>query len=470
MPSETTRGMDWLLGCALGALALSCGGGPRDGEPSRSVVLVTCDTLRRDALEPYGAPAGCSPSLARLAEEALVFEDAWSGASSTLPALSSLFTRRTPDELGVTAGNRLLLGPEVVTLTERLSEAGIETAAFVSNAVLRRFPTPIGEVALAQGFEHYDDRMVAKERNRRLLERSAPDTVRAALDWLDAREDPLRPSFLWLHFIEPHGPYTSGEPLALEGEEPTAELPLGTTDRGLGEIPRYQDLGGERDPAAYRAAYRGEVRYLDAAIGDLLDGLRTRGHLDRSTFVLSADHGESLGERDWWFTHGQSLAPELVRVPLIVRVPGATIRGRRAGLVGPFALHDTLLSSAGVLPPERSVTTPGAEHWDPLVVQQRGRPGTATHETAVTDGRFRLTWDGAGGERLTDLWSDPAEERDLRSQRPGVADRLRERFRSFGEQRRALPEVRALHVNDVFDLRAAAQHGRELEALGYGGD
>jgi arylsulfatase A-like enzyme len=464
-----------LLLASLTPVLAGCSGEVRPPEP-RSVILVTCDTLRRDALEPYGAAPGCTPHLARLAQEAVVFDQAWSAAPSTLPSLSSLFTRRTPDELGVTSGNRMLLPPEVDTLTERLREAGLETAAVVSNAVLRRFPTPIGEVALAQGFDHYDDRMTAKERNRQLFERSAPDTVAAGLQWLDARKDPEGPVFLWLHFIEPHGPYTSGEPLALsEDDALPAALPLGEDDRGLGQIPRYQALGEERAPARYRAAYRGEVRHLDQALGVLLEGLRQRGLLETATLVVTADHGESLGEGDWWFSHGQSLAPELLRVPLLIRAPGGSAPARRSQLAGPFAVHDAILAAAGALPASRSLLAPGpsrgsAPSGSALVVQARGRPGTATHELAITDGRFRLAWTAGGEERLHDLWDDPEETRDLSASWPQVAQDLRRRYLGELDARAGLPAVEALHVNDIFDLRAAAKHAEELEALGYGGD
>ena len=464
-----------LLLASLTPVLAGCSGEVRPPEP-RSVILVTCDTLRRDALEPYGAAPGCTPHLARLAQEAVVFDQAWSAAPSTLPSLSSLFTRRTPDELGVTSGNRMLLPPEVDTLTERLREAGLETAAVVSNAVLRRFPTPIGEVALAQGFDHYDDRMTAKERNRQLFERSAPDTVAAGLQWLDARKDPEGPFFLWLHFIEPHGPYTSGEPLALpEDDALPAALPLGEDDGGLGQIPRYQALGEEQAPARYRAAYRGEVRHLDRALGELLEGLAQRGLTQTATLVLTADHGESLGEGNWWFTHGQSLAPELLRVPLLVRAPGGSTPARRSQLAGPFEVHDTLLAAAGALPTSRSLLSPGASRGSApsaagLLVQARGRPGTPTHEVGITDGRFRLAWTAGGEERLHDLWDDPEEVRDLSARRPQVAQELRKRYLDQLDARSGLPVVEALHINDIFDLRAAAKHAEELEALGYGGD
>lgn len=463
-----------LAACLLPALAGCTAEAP--APPGRSVILVTCDTLRRDALEPYGAAPGCTPNLARLAEEAVVFEQAWSAAPSTLPSLSSLFTRRTPDELGVTAGNRMLLPPEADTLAERLGEAGLETAAVVSNAVLRRFPTPIGDVALAQGFDHYDDRMAARERNRQLFERGAPDTVAAALRWLDGREEPGRPFFLWLHFIEPHGPYTAGEPLTLpeDGALPAA-LPLGEDDGGLGRIPRYQALGEERAPAHYRAAYRGEVHHLDQALGVLLEGLTQRGILETATLVLTADHGESLGEGDWWFSHGQSLAPELLRVPLLIRAPGGSVPARRSQLAGPFAVHDTVLAAAGALPSSRGLLAAGVRGGGPdagggLVVQARGRPGTPTHEVGIANDRFRLVWTGGGEERLHDLWDDPEELRDLSASRPRVAQELRKRYLGQRDARAGLPSIEALHVNDVFDLREAARHAQELEALGCGGD
>ena len=313
MANETTRRSGWLLGCAVGALALSCGGGQADGGSRR---------LRR----PRRPATPCGVTLSSPTGPRLDAVPAWRfwprrRWSSRTPGPappprcphSSLFTRRTPDELGVTAGNRMLLGPEVVTLTERLSEAGFETAAFVS-ARCRRFPTPIGDVALAQGFEHYDDRMAAKERNRRLLERNAPDTVRAALDWLDAGGSaaplvPLAP----LHRAPVGG--TPLEPLELAGTRPLARSPWG------------RPIGARGDPALpgpRRRAGGGLPRRLSrrggALPGTRPSGTSSGGSARAGTWIArpsscrrtTASPGASA---TGWFTHGQSLAPELVRVP-----------------------------------------------------------------------------------------------------------------------------------------------------------
>jgi len=166
------------------------------------VFLLTVDTLRADRLAVYGSGRSLTPRLDGLAAESLVFEHAYAPAPFTLPSVSSLHTGRHPLVTGVTSNLGVI--PEAVpTLAERLQQAGWRTGAVVSNFALRRV------TGLDRGFDHYDDRFNQVERNRNQPERIAQDTREAALALLDRMmEAGEAPVFLWVHFQDPHGPYT----------------------------------------------------------------------------------------------------------------------------------------------------------------------------------------------------------------------------------------------------------------------
>jgi arylsulfatase A-like enzyme len=222
----------------------------------------------------------------------------------------------------------------------------------VSNFVLRK------GTALERGFDLYDDRFPQTEAVRGLPERTATSTTDDALEMLDrliAMEGERL--FLWVHYQDPHGPYTPPEGYReryLEAERRRADgsrvLGFGRGHSGLGRIPAYQRLGDRSDPAFYRAGYNAEVHYTDEQIGRLLDGVETRGLLADAVIVFLADHGESLGEDGYWFSHGEYLTDPLVRVPAFVRVPGRTAR-RREDVAALVDLVPTLLRIFGVPTP-----------------------------------------------------------------------------------------------------------------------
>src|SRR5262249_42822488 len=157
---------------------------------------------------------------------------------------------------------------------------------------------------------------------------------------------PAQPWFLWVHFMDPHGPYDS-PPSATEGLGVDAladkELPFSTTNYGLGVIPKYQQLDDLHRAREYRRRYLGEVQSTDAQIGRLLDLLDSSGLRQSTLVLLTADHGESLGEHDYYFQHGWFPYEESLHVPLIVRFPG--IAPRRVG--GPVSLVDVLPTVLG---------------------------------------------------------------------------------------------------------------------------
>lgn len=325
----------------LTALVLACSGGDR---PPPDVLLVTIDTLRADWVHAYGFGAETTPRIDALAARGAVFENAIAAASLTAPAHASIMTSRYAREhsIGTLNGETRLDGIE--TLAERFREAGYETGAFVSNVVLRR------RSGLDRGFDVYDDELVRGEQNRKAyFERIAADTAARATRWLAERGD--APVFLWLHLQDPHGPYTPPDdyrdrigawPLRLT--RPLAALDANTGQAG---IPAYQRLGDERRPEVYAGRYAEELLYADHQVGEVVAAIEARAGERGSVVLLTADHGESMGELGWYFQHGHATTPDLVRVPMIVVAP--EVRPRRVeALVSHVDIAPTLLELAGL--------------------------------------------------------------------------------------------------------------------------
>lgn len=313
---------------ALGALTLlpACADGP---ELPPLLLIVTVDTLRADRLGAFGSTLDLTPNLDALAAESILFERAYATASFTLPSVASIFTGRYPEELGI-RDNESAVPATAPSLATVLRAAGWRTGAVVSNFVLR------STSGLAVGFDVFDDEFNARESTRGWPERPAADTTDAALVVLDALSKHPGPLLLWVHYQDPHGPYTPPPGTRAPLESAAAASPLGarvlsvrSDSLGIGGIPDYQFLDDRRDAAFYLAGYNAEVRETDRAIGALLDGVRARGLLDEAVVVFSADHGEGLGEDDYWFAHGELLSDPLVNVPFMLRVPGRSAARRQ---------------------------------------------------------------------------------------------------------------------------------------------
>lgn len=242
--------------------------------PAADVLLVMVDTLRADGFTFYGGATPRMPRTEEFARRSHFVTDAWTNSTWTRPSVASFLTGQLPEHLGVLdEDDRLPAG--VGTLAERFTERGYETAAFVTN------PHIGANWGFARGFEHFYEL-----KSRRAYLR-AEGVTRRVETWLRSRETGERPLFLYVHFMDPHLPYLSG-----------ARPFLGSFDvRAYGE----------------------ELRYLDRHLAELLNGFE--GRFDQTGVVIvTSDHGEELGEHGR-FGHGQSVYPELTRIPLIVKIP-----------------------------------------------------------------------------------------------------------------------------------------------------
>lgn len=423
-----TRAM--AIGTALLALsAAACG-------PSSSqhlLLLLSVDTLRADRIGAYGSPLGLTPNLDALLAQSQLFTAAYAPCAYTLPSVSALLTGRYPEELGMQT-NSSLLDSGFQTLASVLRLYGWRTGAVVSNYVLRK------QSGVDNGFQHYDDTFPQREANRLQPERIAADTTAAALAMLDRLREGAGANaslFLWVHYQDPHGPYRPPRGYRerfLEAERGAPEgdrtLRHGNDNLGLGEIPDYQYLPGQHQSAFYRAGYAGEIAYLDDEVGRLFEGLDGRGLWDDAIIAFTADHGEGMGERDYWFAHGEYLIDPLVRVPLAIRVPDRPSR-RREELASLVDLFPTLLGVAGVSAPGgypgRDLLAPGSADPSRAVYLATLRGSTVPRYGLVAEG-WKYVVEDAGETPVEALYRIEADEHDQAAEAPEVLRAMRERL------------------------------------------
>ena len=434
---------------------------PAEERSRPDVLLITIDTLRADYVHAYGFPLEITPSIDALAERGVLFENAIAAATLTAPAHASIMTSRYVREHSIGSRNGDTRLDELSTLAESFSEAGYATAAFVSNAVLRR------RIGLDRGFDTYDDELPSREQNRgNYFERIAEETAGEALEWLALQPD-VQPVFIWLHLQDPHGPYTPPEDWAGRvGDFPLAiRRPLGTRQGNSGRagIPHYQTQGEETDPAFYAGRYAEEIQYADHWAGQVIAALEGHGEERGSVILLTADHGESLGENGWFFQHGQSTAPELARVPLILAAPGLD-RARVQTPVSHVDIAPTLIALAGL--PE----LPGARG---LVLQQEFPPVEVGEGRLIfcdTDGESAVYGPGSWTRVAGSIASDIASETVHVTRSESI------RLTETGKWRPADTDLRALGgLEKYLEARAPLvvagpmepEHIEELRALGY---
>lgn len=377
------------------------------------VIVFMIDTLRADRLGTYGYERPTSPRIDRFAGEAVLFAEAVAPSAWTKPTVASIFTGLHPPSHGVVELNRIL-APGLDTMAELFSQSGYETAGFVT------ITTVSSAFGYEQGFDRYEEMLERDDLPG--LHEPAERVVDVALDWIDARPDPDRPFFLYVHVSDPHAPYVPPAPYAerfAPGVEPLDEADLAAAPESelQGIAARASDL------------YDAEVAYVDEQFGRFVDELRDRGILQRSTVVLMADHGEEFLDHGGW-GHGRTLHGELVRVPLILRLPDErAVTGRVAARVRQVDILPTLLALNGLPPPDRGEGAsmvplldadglPRAAHGH---LRVRGR-----YQDSIADGSWKLivSGDALGPRQLFDLHADPAEQRDLAEENPIMVEYL----------------------------------------------
>ncbi|HEV7732159.1 MAG TPA: sulfatase [Candidatus Binatia bacterium] len=383
----------------------------RPGRPP-NVILYVVDTLRAGRLSLYGYERPTTPTLERLAERGIVFDRAYAAGSFTTPSVTSLLSSRYPEELLGTLDRD---GPARETLAEAFQAAGYETAGFQANVLC----TPA--LGYDRGFDHYQ--LLGEATLDGLEKASAEQLHAAALGWVRQHLD--QPFFLYLQSMDVHFPYIPPSPFRdLFPTAPDAkvlETILAQLRKTLDEeqIRVFFDRMGNMNPDRYDGA----IAYADHEIGVLFEALARLGLADHTIVVVTADHGEPLGDRGEML-HGRSLWEELVRVPLVMWIPGVDGGERIDEVVSHLDLSATLLDLAGIAPPKsfvgRSWLAPGTTLRPPGAVGELLLP--PSHRAIAwyaREGPWKLVLDDKGPQ-LFHLPTDPGETQDVSAANPEV--------------------------------------------------
>jgi len=432
-----------------------CGRSP----PRPNVLIVSIDTLRADHLGCYGyAPYAqpVSPHLDELAKSGLVFERCTTARGQTAPSLGSLMTGLFPSHHGV-IDNFFSFRPGTRSLAQELMAAGYDAYAFASYVPGSRD----GKATLGIPADHVE------------IERAIhPDWAMSRLDdeaehrfteFVRRRDGAARPFFTWVHFYDVHQPYTppppfdtifTGDyrgPLRLPQEIASQEERERYFTQRIERVMDERMLARapiDRDDAKYLVGlYDGGVRETDERIGRMLDALQQAGLRDDTLVIVTADHGEELGQHNSFWFHGNSVHQPVLHIPLIVSGPGVR-SGRTDALVQNVDVMPTLLDFLGAPPPVATdgvsfaptlraggpaAFAPRAIAWSEwqdlilgaqttrhhLIFNPRGaHPKKPPYFGVPTDGGYFVDC-----AELYDLQKDPLETRDLwDEQKDAVAD------------------------------------------------
>ena len=468
-----------LVGCEKPA-ADPESGQPVPSGPTPDIVLLMIDTLRADVMGAHGHTRGVTPTLDGIAADGVVFDRMIAQAPWTQPSIASLFCSRYAGVHKVVnyrqAFRATFRGEEKVvvfddsfeTLAESLQARGYATAAFVANPFILR------EYGFAQGFEHFDSSFAKN---------TTPGTVvnQAAVAWLGQR-DPRQPFFLFLHYMDVHGPYNA----APDFLSPLLDAVEGMPDKHRLSEREFDKLGYLRKlPAVYQsdrkrhfglypyreywvARYEAGVRAADHFVGELRARLTEMGLWDQAYVIVTADHGEALCEHGLW-EHGWSVHHTDLQVPLILRWPGVLPAGKRVRhTLRLIDLMPTILDQLRLPSP---VGVQGFSLSPYIAGRPPSRPVIAFAEAvklgpeqkAVYIGNWKLMVTPSTGRRqLYNIADDPLEQNDLSAQAQG---RLEQLTRILTEQVSLNARIAEGFVPDAAEL--TPEQRERLKSLGY---
>ena len=444
-------------------LPLACVAPPSDA--ARDVVLIVIDTLRADHVGAYGYPMPTTPFLDSLAEEGVVFENAFSSSSHTAPSHASMFTSLYPEAHGVLRNGATLRAEQVTTLAGALAQRGFATALFPSVNFLSE---------IAEGFDHVEDYVWEKKADYR----RAAETVATAMAWLEAnREQSSLFMVIHLYDVHDHGPQSSPpvrymgrirQAMRSNGEPLRRHLELVQAERSKHSTLRRQFL-----------RYDAQLAYVDREIARFYAAFERQRGLEDTLWIVTSDHGEGLGNHGL-MGHGRHLYNEQLRVPLIVHRPSrqdAPLRiDHQVRLVD---LLPTTLELAGV--PEGTLdqqieglslapllSSPDAELPIDYAYAQR-RPIDARRSAvahweaglviAAQNSEEKYIYYENGPPEYFDLVRDPFELENLADRESARAERLRRwLLDTYSRTRASRPEGEA---------EIQPEHLDELRALGY---
>ncbi|MEI9939786.1 MAG: sulfatase-like hydrolase/transferase [Pseudomonadota bacterium] len=400
---------------APSAVASDVVGSGRKALPEHlNVVLISIDTLRQGEGEGAGSARPVTPNLDRLSQDSVVFDHAYSLASYTAKSVGPFLLGKYSSETHRDWSHFNRFTKKDVFVAQRLQQGGVHTVS------VQAYWYFFANTGLERGFD-----VINKSAAPALVTVDGDSTTNAdkvsdaAIAELAKPELLQQPFFLWLHYVDPHSEYVPHEGF---------------------------DFG-----SSSRQRYDGEVAFVDHHLGRVLDALEKSLVYDRTAIIVTSDHGEAFGEHGM-IRHGFELWEELVRVPLIVRVPGVAARhvqARRSAI----DLAPTILDLCGVAPPPPPSSASATDFLSgsslvpdllrageppprPVFIDMAAGPNNADRQ-ALIDGDKKLVASGGRPLSLYDLAADPGETRDLLDD-SAQAEPMIAKFKAF---RRGLREV-----------------------------
>lgn len=451
-PAQLWLEADLLEGCSLLLNEATVRRGVEVQERSEmspiQVLLISVDTLRNDAVGAFGGTVA-TPHLDRFASESESWSRHYATASWTKPSHASMLTGFHP-ETHRAVNLEQAMDPAIPTLAERFAAIGFETAALVYDCA---WLSP--RWGFGKGFDAY-----------RVTRWRAERQARMAGDWiLDHRDDHF---FFFLHTFEPHSDFSilPYEAPGLNRERLGALFGVSGFGCRFGRCASQLVNGlhsGEVDLEAHdaeilRYSYDEGVRYLDRALGELFDTLRSHGMWEQMLVVVTSDHGEAFGERGE-FGHN-SVHEEVVRVPLMIKWPDGENAGRtQAAPRSSVDLAPTLLAFAGL----DSGNLPGA---DLRLPRPQGEIFAGTLAKTVIDGDHKAIFAGSLPVRLFDLGNDPGERVDIAGREPARVAALRKLLRDHRRQSRSLFDAFGSST-EIGEVVLSERERERLRAFGY---
>lgn len=460
-----------LLASALAAAACS----PQPAEPARprNVIFILVDTLRADHLGAYGYARDTSPNLDAFARGSVFFRDARSQASCTFPSVNSILTSRYPAAFLGQPNQAMGIPENVPSLAEILRQRGYRTVAISTSAVVRNTPSrhnPTG--GFGRGFDVFLEDCEWRPAvcvNRQAFRELRRDAGGGDADGGDADGGDGRPLFLYIHYLDPHGPYRPPQDhqRRFATRQPEKAFIRNGNPNPIGDM-LYK---GAPDPGATPAdlehlkdLYDDEIAYLDGHLLRLFRHLEEGGWLDDSIVVFASDHGEEFLEHGH-IKHCRTVFDTLVKVPLFFRIPGVEASAVEHPVQN-LDIVPTLLDYLGI--PAAGLPLEGRS-LRPLIETGKAE-GPAKNPfqyslagpyRSVADGRFKLIQD-LGGEAfwLFDLKRDPGETRDVLAAERRTFHRLRDALGGW------LAQTEGQGRADE-SLRKAREAEEKLRSLGY---
>jgi len=450
-----------VIACVAGFVALmvcGCGmeGNPDDapGEYRHSIVLITLDTFRADHLSCLNDSSPPTPTLDSLVAAGACFTDALTANNCTNPSHVSIMSGLYCFAHKV-YGNSHGLSSQALTIAEALKSRGYQTMGAVSIPHLNPMVSNLG-----QGFDYFMP-------SRTVKGEPADERTRGVLEFLRSKtSESDDPWFLWIHYFDPHTPYEP--PAPYDTAYPTRRrLDSIRYEGGMGRVPYNRKTKMVIDPTGQLTRYRGEVAFLDTQLRYLFHGLRELSEFESMYTIVVGDHGEGMGEHDFFFQHA-SMFREVIGVPLILSGP-MIHRGQQIKKpVTTVDIFPTILTLAGCERPRNShgksllplIEDPEKPHHDGIIVESVGDwvKSVWTEERAViwNDPRKDLYWKLPGRIVLVDRGPVNVEIPDPPDRRKPEIRKLRTIWR---ETVRSTPTLYERYAGDA-DID-------QLKALGY---